>query len=56
MAKRKLDRFDLEAEAEGTALITSFRIRSPKGRRFVKANIGRGDKILDNRAQKRHVR
>lgn len=51
----KLDRYDKEAEREGLAISRTIKIRKPKGKRFVRGYIGRGDKILDNRAQKRHV-
>lgn len=51
----KLDRYDREAEREGNAISKRIKIKGPKGKKFIRCLTGRGDKILDNRAQKRHL-
>lgn len=60
MSKRKLDRFDLEAEREGAAIEHSRKeaIKKPIARRLARqrASATKGDIRLDNRAAMRHMR
>lgn len=57
MGKRKLDRFDLEAEREGNAILNGNKRSGPVGKRLARdaRRSNRGDVIRQTRAERRHV-
>jgi hypothetical protein len=57
VAKKSLDRFDLEAEREGNAISSQLRLKRPMGKRIMKIRRGHesGQQKIQTRIERRHV-